>query len=245
VSEVERTRETLLARYARLAANPYRRDPGGQARAAILRGLRGRLLPGDRDLLLGAVETYEFLPPGRREVAANLRAEALLALAEVDDGLALFQAVRLIDDEHTAPGTGEPALTAASLLGASGQALPLYGRLLRDDVPPAVAARCFRGLVEAPPEALLPLAERWRDRDEQSLLGLLDLLLEHPEAERFAGFLGSFLRESRYLDLVRYLAAAIVAGRRPALIELLREQRDLEGPRGEAVRDGLALLPGL
>ena len=82
-----------------------------------------------------------------------------------------------------------------------------------------------------------------RQRDELVLLGLVDLVLGHPEKERLAPILLTLISESDRLDVVRYAAAAIVAGREPALVEGLRSRAGLSGRRGELVREALLLLP--
>ena len=64
-----------------------------------------------------------------------------------------------------------------------------------------------------------------------------------PELDRFSGFVMRFIEESRLLDLVAYLAAAIVARHSEALIELLASRATLPNPRGQVIRDALALRP--
>lgn len=116
-------------------------------------------------------------------------AAALLALAEIDERLATIHATRLLSDKFTAKGSREPALTAARLLAATGQHLPLYLHLLEDGAVGEEAAECFRPLTDAPASVVLHLAERWQSSaDEQALLGLVDALLSHPELDRFTAF---------------------------------------------------------
>ena len=238
-------REVLLARYRGLGAQPSRRDPGCHLRVALLQGLRRHALPADVDVLEAAVRTYEMLPPGPQEVAGGLRAAALLALSDLDDRLASFHAVRLLADPYTSRLSGEPAVTAVRLLAAQGQALPLYQHLLGQEASGEVALECLRALTEAPASVVQALAEESRRRrDELVLLGLVDLLLGHPEKERLAPILIALVTESEQMDVVRYAAAAIVAGREPTLIEGLRSRAGLAGRRGELVREALALLPG-
>ena len=91
---------------------------------------------------------------------------------------------------------------------------------------------------------LLHLAERWQSSaDEQALLGLFDALLGHPELDRFTAFVMRFIEESPLLDLVGYVATAILADRRETLIEPLRDRANLPGARGKAVREALDLRP--
>jgi hypothetical protein len=238
-------REALLARYRALGAQPSRRDPGCHLRVALLQGLRRHALPADVDVLEAAVRTYEMLPPGPQEVAGGLRGAALLALSDLDDRLASFHAVRLMADPYTSRQSGEPAVTAVRLLAAQRQTLPLYQHLLRGEAAGEVALECLRALTEAPASVVQAVAEESRRRrDELVLLGLVDLLLGHPEKERLAPILIALVTESEQMDVVRYAAAAIVAGREPTLIEGLRSRAGLAGRRGELVREALALLPG-
>jgi hypothetical protein len=238
-----RAREELWKRYLLLSADPRRRDPGCLLRAALVRGLRGRALPADAAPLEAALRTYEFTLPST-ETAGGLRAAALLVLSELDERLAGFHAVRLLGDPHTSPMSGEPAATAARLLAGQGQALILYQRLLGPEVAAEVAAACLPGLQEAPPSVLAALAEQHRtSNDPVLLLALTDLLLQHAEAERLAPTLGAVIEKSADLDVVRYAAAAVVAGRKPSLIAMLRARATLPGPRGELVREALTLLP--
>src|ERR671925_1962697 len=65
-----RARQGLLERYRFMASDARRRDAGTQLRTALLRGLRGRALPSDVELLEEALQTYEFIPP--EEVAGPL-----------------------------------------------------------------------------------------------------------------------------------------------------------------------------
>jgi hypothetical protein len=200
----------------------------------------------DRALLERAAQTYEYSHVGETgEVAANLRAAALLALSQVDDRAAGFHAVRLL--REAAWGSGEPALTAARLLVDLGQPLPLYAQLLNGGADDQVAAECFRGLVGAPDSVLLDLAERWSDSaDEVGLLGLLDAVLDtlpvSSEPEPFEAVLLRFLRDSAHLDVVRYLATAIVARRQEALIDALREGPWPSPARRGIVKEALGLL---
>lgn len=238
-------REAIVARYQRVAAAPRRLDADCGIRTALLSGMRSCALPADVPLLERAALTYEHGYSG--EVAGNLRATALLALSEVDDRAASFHAVRVLGE--AALGSGEPALTAARLLTVLGQALPLYAHLLGGGAAGEVAAECFRGTAGAPDAVLLDLAERWAgSADEVALLGLVDAMLDglsgRREPEPFEAVLLGFVRESRHLDLVRYLATAIVAGHHESLIDALRAGPWPAPARREIVAEALALRSG-
>lgn len=235
-------RQTLLERYRQVSEDPRRLDADGAIRAALLHGLRTCALRDDIGLLEEAVRTYEFGVHG--EAVCNLRAAALLALADLDERLAAFSATRLLADRFTARGSREPALTAVRLLAATGQQLPLYRHLLSGAAAGEEAAECFRALADVPASDLLDLAGRWQSSsDETALLGLFDALLSHRQLDKFSGFVMQFIEESPLLDLVAYVATAIVAGHREALVDELNDRKELPGRRGEAVREALTLRP--
>jgi hypothetical protein len=237
-----RARQALLERYQSLAADARRRDSDCLLRSALLRGLRGRALASEVPLLEEALRTYEFRPG--EEVAGRLRGAALLVLADLDEALAVFHAVRLLGDPHTSEISGEPAVTAAHLLASHGHSLVLYQALLALTIQPEVAAACFEGLAGAPGSVLAALAEEhWKEYAGSALLTLVDLLLAHPDAGRLAGVLAGIVEEAADLDVVRYAATAMVASRKPPFLETLGVRANLPGNRGELVREALTLLP--
>jgi hypothetical protein len=237
-----RVREALLARYQELAANPTRRDPGTYVRAALLRSLRPLVERADLALLERAAMTYEY---GSREVAALLRSAALVTMYEVDRQVAVFHAARLLHDKRTDKMSGEPALTAVQVLAAHGEAHVLYGFLSAPATPVSeVWAEALRAMGDAPASIVDDLLEVYgQSRDEIVLLGLFDLLLKRPDTERFGGFLIGFLRDSDLTDMCRYLATAIVAGRKSPLIDLMRKQMaEVDPGRSALLEEALALL---
>jgi hypothetical protein len=235
-AEDERARPALLARYEAVDRDGARRDPGGAVRVAVLRALQMVAWPDDAALFARAASTYEFR---FGEVAGDLRAAGLLALSGVDTHLAGFHAVRLLHDAHTSPMSGEPAVTAARVLAGIGQPLPLYACVVREiarpperepDVPGEVLGECLRGLTSMPATLVPALVTRFREsRDEVILLGLFDLLLEHPARAEFAPTVREFLRTTALLDLYRSLVATLIAGRDPEwqdeLHRMAREER--------------------
>src|SRR5437868_2999019 len=124
--------------------NGRRRDPGCFARTTLTRALRHVVRQDDVGLVERTVTTYEFMPPftgpAGGEVAAGLCSVALVTLIEIDETLAGYHSVRLLVDQYTSPMSGEPAVTAARVLAAQGQLLPLYARALHaaPGVPKAV-----------------------------------------------------------------------------------------------------------
>ena len=175
-----------------------RADSGCHLRTGLLQRLRPLARLEDRGLLEHALLTYEFVPPGRRwEVGANLRAQALVVLNDIDPTLAGYHAVRLLNDslEHTSEMSGEPAVTAAQVLATQGQTLPLYAYAMRAE--PArleVLAECLRSLTGVPASLVSLLQQRYGDsRDEIILLGLYDLFLARPADEPFGRVVLEFL----------------------------------------------------
>ena len=194
-------------------------------------------------MLERATAAHEYLPPGPQEVACGLRAAALVTLAHLDERLAGFHAVRLIADPDplTPSMSGEPALTAVRVLAAQDQLTVLYGWLASaGPKAPEPVAEALRAMTVAPVSIVLDLVERVRgSRDEVLLLGLFDLLLAMPEAERFEGFVLEFLRDTELKDLFGAIAATIIAGRREPLIKGLREIRGALAPEKALILDEL------
>jgi hypothetical protein len=223
-------RPVLLRAYRDAETLPSRSDPGCFARAAILQSLRPVAHRDDVEVLTRAISTYEFLPPGPIEVAAGLRAAALLAMNEVDDVLASYHAVRLLTDEHTSLMSGEPAVTAARLLAAQGELLPLYAYV--GGAQPQVAevtAECLRGLMRMPASLLPALVEHYLgSEDEIVLLGLFDLLLAPEFRASSIDTVLDYLQATPLLDIYRYLVSTIVAGRDDAVIARLAAMADRE-----------------
>ncbi len=199
----------------------------------------------DIPVLESALWTYEFLPPGPKEVAGNLRGAALVNLNDLEPTLAGFHAVRLLDDEYTSAMSGEPAVTAARVLVEQKQALPLYEWALQARGHPEVLAECLRGLSELPLSLLLRLVDHYRETtDEIVLLGLFDMLLAHPERAAFTGFLREFLATTVLIDVYRVVVTSIVARRDEALISMLRGEAksQLAPPKAAILREAISLI---
>lgn len=240
-SEDSRIGRVIAEKYAWLNAEPRRRDSGCFQRTALVRALRGRATIGDSALLETALWTVEII--GRFDSASDLRAAALVTLNDADGGLAIFHAARLIHDAHEM--SGEPAVTAARLLAAREQLLPLYEVVALGGARPEVCAECFRGLVTLPVSLVQRLLAQYRnEKDETILLGLFDMLLGHRSRSEFAPFIAGFLDATRSIDLYRFVVNSIVATRDPVLIALLRraDGPSPESPKGSVLTEGLALL---
>jgi hypothetical protein len=232
-------RIALLALYEHLAANGPKRDAGAFVRRAIVEALRPVALPADAALLAGAVSTVERMPPFYKDEAVSLRAAALIALNEVDEGLAAFYATRLLVDEHADPMSGEPGVTAARVLGSQEALLPLY--LLAMQGPtvalPEVVSECLRQMIGLPVTLVDGLLARHKETSSAALLaGLYDLLANHHAGPQGLPFLEGELARLRDPDLYRYLLVTLLSARREALNTLALRAGSLEtDPRKIAV----------
>ncbi len=224
-------RAPILQTFAYFAADGRKRDGGAFMRRAALDALRPVALPADVPLLLQAVNTYEFLPPGFKEDAILLRAGALLILNELDDTLAGYQATRLLVDGYSNPMSGEPALTAVRVLASQAQPLPLYlvAMQANDAALPEVVSECLRSLTAAP-AALIPgiLARRGQSESNIIRIGLCDLLIAHGAGPQELDYLADTLVSAQGLDTYRYLVIAMLTSRRPALIATVLHAARLE-----------------
>jgi hypothetical protein len=229
-----RVRPALLEAYSRFESGSGRGDQGCYGRMALLRALRPLARREDAALLAHEASTYEFLPPGRSEVAASLRSTALVVLNDVDEQLAAYHAVRLLTDQHTSPLSGEPAITAAQTLAMQGQYLPLYGYAVRTDATsPEIVAECLRSLKGVPLSLLQPLVDRYiASPHEIVVLGLFDLLLEYPERQAFLPLIVQFLHETKLIDIYRWLVSTALTSREPKLIAAIKAlEREENDPR--------------
>jgi hypothetical protein len=205
-------RPVLMALYDYYSADGPKRDAGATLRATIIQFLYAVVSYSDIALLEKAATTIEFMPPGHfDEIAAPLRASSVVTMSQVDATLTSYHCVRLLTDKYTSKMSGEPAATAARVLAAQGNSLPLYQYLTQaGEQVPEVMATCLRGLTAMPISLLADLVERYKQPKEDTVLvGLFDLLLKHPNGAAFQDFLIVFLSTTSNYDLYRYLALAI------------------------------------
>ena len=218
-------RDDLLRLFAYYAANKGVRDQGGYFRRSLLEALRPIARRDDAALFAQAASTYEFWPPDFGEDAVLLRAAGLVALADVDEESARFHAARLLVDPYVQPMSGEPAVTAARVLGALGELTVLWSYIMAEHPPQLaeVVAECLRQSI-ALPEALLPaLIEHFGPKTPlPGQLGLAHLLINHHAGPQGRDRLRRQLLETRDLDVYRYIVMSMVAaGRQPLLDDLL------------------------
>ena len=234
-------REPIRQLFEHFSADGRKRDPGAFTRRAVLDAWRPVALPADVPLILQAVNTYEFLPPGFKEDAILLRTGALLILNELDDTLAGFQATRLLVDGFSDPMSGEPALTAVRVLASQEQTLPLYLYAMQanEAAIPEVVSECLRSLTRAP-AALIPgiIARHGKAESAIIRIGLCDLLICHeagtqaPLALQAVAYLADALTTMPDLAAYRYLVIAMLTSRRAELTAAVLQTARLETHRG-------------
>lgn len=230
----EEARPALLRLYQHYDERGAERDPAANLRSTILRALRNIVQLDDLPMLTKAVMTTVFPPPTFKEEGAALRSAALVALNELDETEARFQAVRLLANQHTDPMSGEPALTAVQLLAMHEEIMPLYFYVTQDGarILPEVVSECLRHLVKLPVTLLPDLLERYAiAQQDVVLVGLFDLLLRHKDGLQGGDFLRDFLQTTRRYDAYRYLVTAILSTRHPALMRDLLALASVEQQR--------------
>ena len=240
-------RPALLDLYAYYSGRGQKFDPAAYMRAAILRAMREIMLPADIGFLAQVTETFVFPPPSFTEEGAMLRSAALLALVELEDDLARYHAVRLLANEHTDAMSGEPALTAAKVLAAHGESLPLYFYVMQDGARalPEVVSTCLSNLTTLRVDLLPGILKRYGDATQEVVLvGLFDLLLNHREGVQGLDFITHFLQQSQQLDAYRYLVVTMAtSGKRDVVQYLLKaSQVALSKPKVAILREALALV---
>lgn len=240
-------REPLWQLYHHYSDRGQRQDPAAFIRAAIVRALREVVLPADIAQLAVVTNTFVFPPPEFKEEGAMLRSTALLALNELDDDLGRYHAVRLLANEYTDPMSGEPALTAAKVLAARNEILPLYFYVMQDGARtlPEVVSACLSNLVTLRTDLVPGLIERFQTAtNEVILVGLFDLLLAHEAGPQGIPFLERFLVESSHFDAYRYLVVTMATSGKGALLELLLDATHLitDQRRGALLVEGLQLV---
>ena len=237
-------RPALIGRYEFLDADGRRRDPGGHARATLISALRKVATQDDAAIFERAANTDEFTLQGGTAV---LQAAGLLALADLDPDRASLHAVRLLSRGGTRDSP-EPSLSAARLLAATDEVLPLYLFLLRGEHEKGeIIAEALKGLRTLPGDMVREIYEHFHDHeDDIVLVGLCDLVIEHePDPETLTIARSLMAMPERY-EVYHYLAASIVASHRADLIALLVEAVPTETDRLklQSLADALDLIPG-
>lgn len=231
--------------YTWLEEDFRRRDPGGMVRVEVLRVL-WHLRSGDD---LGFAETatarVERSLNGNGEV---IRAAGLALLGVLDPEAAAYRAADMLARVDAHPMNGEPALTAARLLGSLGHAVALTTHVLRPprSEPSEVTAECLRGLSGLPVRFVQPVLDAFASSDDEVvLLGLGDLVVSLEPGEPVLTAVRRMLSGAGNDEVYGFLVAAIVASRRADLIATVLETLPLEmlQSRLQLARDALELAP--
>jgi hypothetical protein len=213
-------RPLLHEKYDWCEASPVKRDSSGFIRAGIVRALQPVVQPADAPLLRRALTTYQM--QGLYELCAELRAAALLAMADLDPGTAALFAARFLADPLTS-FSGEPALTAIRLLAAQGRLEPVFALASWETENGQIAGEALRSLVDLDPDLVDLLVERHRaSKDPQIVVGLFDLLLGHADRVRWHDGILRYVATAGDLDVFGIIVTSIVASRDEHLIPALR-----------------------
>jgi hypothetical protein len=243
---VDATRPNLIALYDHYARNNGAHDYGTFVRADIVRALHPIARREDSALFGRAVRTYEFPPPQFVEEGALLRSAGLVALAELDLDAARFHAARLLVDEHTDAMSGEPAVSAATVLAALDEGVLLYSYAwdARNGKRAEVVAECLRGLKRIDPDLLPGLIERMGSPPNPVIrIGMIDLMLRHESGVQQVDWLVNEVKTAPAEHLRYLLFTAIGQGDNDLLarfVDVLQSERDWE--RRAAARDALSLV---
>lgn len=243
---IDAVRQNLIALYDHYARNNGAHDYGTFVRADIVRALQPIARREDGALFNRAIRTYEFPPPQFVEEGALLRSAALVALAEVELDAARFHAARLIVDEYADPMSGEPAVSAATVLGALDEGVLLYSYAwdARNGKRAEVVAECLRGLKRIDPDLLPGLIERLGSPPNPVVrIGLIDLLLRHEAGVQQADWLIGEVKSAPTEHLRYLLFTAIGQGDNELLTRMVTTLQGERNPeRRAAARDALALV---
>lgn len=219
-------RPLLHEKYDWCETSAVGRDSSGFIRAGIVRALQPIVQPADAPLLRRALTTYQM--QGMYELCAELRSAALLAMDELDPGMAALFAARFLTDPLTS-FSGEPALTAIRLLAAQGRLEPVFALASWSEGNGQLAGEALRNLVDLDADLVNLLVERHLASDDQQvLLGLFDLLLGHAERVRWHDAILRYVVMTQDLDVYGIIVTSIVASRDEPLIRALRALADDE-----------------
>lgn len=169
----------MIERYYWFAADGLRRDPGCAARWQLVTALASFGDHRAADVFFDAIETVQVEPSGAglEDMAAPLRAQAAMALAELaPPGALVAIALLLFDDQPKAPTAPqhEPFATLATRRVAA-RALASLG----DPGGAAVLALKLRYPGNEVPEVLVECMDALVALDEQAALKLIPQYLEH------------------------------------------------------------------
>lgn len=172
----------LLDAYARLLAQPSKRDPGCFAKSAIVRALV-ELDCGDTEFFLGGLR-YRQLEPvwgGRQDSAIDVRCGCAMGLVAAGFPRALVELTELLNDPEA------PARAGAARAIACGNPreaeLLLRAKVLAGDCDPTVLGECFTGLLTVEPDEGPAFVARYLGDPDESVRELAALALGESRTE--------------------------------------------------------------
>jgi hypothetical protein len=201
-------RQLLRAVFQR-CSEPDAKDTTAIIRTGVIRLLSREPDREDLDLFVGAAETYIIVD--QVDVAAEMRALALRAVAEIDSKLARWIAARLLFDCDFIPNQ-EPNRTAADVL-AKHDDHPLLLRWLdafEGTHPPEAAALAEQDLAQVLPQSIWTAraAERLGDARPVETLGALTGAIKRNDAEMYPE-MRSLLLRIKDADLFRAVSLTL------------------------------------
>jgi hypothetical protein len=210
---------------------PPDKDKGGLIRELILRLLVKINHPDDKDLYLRGVKVYHRQPVN--DSAQALRATSLVGLVSIDADLACAYAVKLLGEPDTSILSGEPSLTALSVLVTAGRLLPVYqfalrgGRLMiAAGIDEAVekALEALSNSATFPADLFRDLCEAYLELDAPlPLRGIITGIIDTGNDD-FYPLLERIITSTRQDDLHHYAVIMLGAARQPELIDILYRQ---------------------
>lgn len=236
--------EALRTAWAWFAANGKRRDPGGFVRTGILQALAPIATSEDRAAFVTAIESME---PSAQDGSGPgvLRAAGLAGLHGIDPEAAAPYAAGMLADVHRLSRmNGEPGITAARVLFATGDELLLFTYVMvAERLPAEVAAECLRSLTELPEALRAACVENFADDPEPLvLLGLCDLVVQ----SRMAAAAVTLLKTLEDTEVYASFVSSIVASRDAGLAQALLWHAKLatEREKLELLAESLGLMRG-
>lgn len=216
-------REVLRDLYSWLEQDFARRDATGAVRVEVLRVLWHLRSREDLDIAEAAARRKE---PSMTESDRVIRAAGLALLGVLDPEAAAHRAATILALGDAARMSGQPALTAARLLGSLGHTVALTAHLLHSPPgePPEVTAECLRGLAGLPLPWIQPVLDlHVESANSIVLLGLADLVVSLEPGTAVDSAVRGMLANAPTPEVYGFLATAIVASRRPDLLAALLE----------------------
>jgi len=214
-------REVLRELYSWLEQDFSRRDTTGTVRVEVLRVLWHLRSREDLDIAEAAARRSE---PSMSESDRVIRAAGLALLGVLDPEAAAHRAATILALCDSAQMSGEPALTAARLLGSLGHTVALTAHLLNSPPgePPEVTAECLRGLSGLPLPWIQPVLDLYVESPSSILLlGLADLIVSLEPGQAVDSTVRGMLANAPTPEVYGFLTTAIVASRRSDLLATL------------------------